>query len=171
MRAIRNLIAFLAALTVSATAAAQPTDASVERLMKASRTDRMIDVMFDQMRESMRQGLLASTGGRPGAASFSDEQKRVLEDMTTQMFELMRSELSWERLKPEMIALHREVLTQDEVDALVAFYESPLGSTVLDKMPLIVQRAAAISQQWMKPLLPQLQRIGEEAVKKLAATR
>ncbi len=139
--------------------------------MKVTHADRMVDMMFVQMRESMRQGVLEAAGGRAGGAALSEEHKRVLDEMATQMFDLMRSELSWERLKPEMIALHRDVLTQAEVDALVAFYESPLGSTVLDKMPQIMQRAAPISQQRIQPLLPQLQRIGEEAAKKLQAAR
>ena len=52
--------------------------------------------------------------------------------------------------------LYAETFTQEEVDGLLAFYRSPAGVALLEKMPQVTQKSAAITQQRIAPLVEKL---------------
>jgi hypothetical protein len=45
------------------------------------------------------------------------------------------SRAHWLKLKPAYVKAYAEVLSADELRALIAFYKSPIGQAYLDKMP------------------------------------
>jgi hypothetical protein len=55
------------------------------------------------------------------------------------------------------------------VNGLVAFYETPVGKSVVGKLPLIQQRTVQLMQDRMQALLPKMMQIQQEAVDKLKA--
>ena len=56
-------------------------------------------------------------------------------------------------------------LTQEEVDGLIAFYESPAGQAYIAKMPAVAQKSMAPMQNPMIPMIRKLQASAEEFVK------
>ena len=48
---------------------------------------------------------------------------------------VIREELSWARLKPDFAAIYAETFSQHEIDGLIAFYQGPIGSALVAKMP------------------------------------
>jgi hypothetical protein len=47
-----------------------------------------------------------------------------------------------------VIPIYERNFTLEELQALVAFYESPLGKTLLSKMPAVVQESMSVGNQW-----------------------
>jgi len=137
MRIAPTLLALLLAPLPSL--AAPPTDESLLRLFASMKAEALIDSAYAVMDTAMRQSLSQVTAGR----TLTPEQARVIELAPQRLATLLRTELSWDKLRPLQMAVYRESFDQAEVDGLIAFYESPVGRSFAAKMPLVTQRSAA----------------------------
>jgi len=70
--------------------------------------------------------------------------------------------MSWEKMEPEYIKLFSEVYTEDELKAIVEFYKTPAGQSMLKKQPLLMQKSMVISQKQMQALMPEIQKMSQE---------
>lgn len=160
------LLCLLLALTTSAQAT-PPTDESIEQLFFVTRTQEMMDGMSARMRATLKR----ITASVPDAASVSEERRKVLDAMETRMIEVIGSELSWENMKPMFIRIYRETLTQEDVDGLIAFYQSPAGTAFVEKMPLITQKTMQLMQDRTGPMLTRINAATEELKAQLKTTK
>lgn len=145
-----------AALLVLAAWPAQaepPTDASLVQLMAVTRADAMMDTMYANVEQMIRQGMQAGAAGK----TLTPAQARVLELAPGRLSAALREEITWARMQPLLLQVYRESLDQAEVDGLIAFYQSPLGQSYLNKMPLLMQRSMQVSQQLLQSFMPKLQ--------------
>lgn len=53
-----------------------------------------------------------------------------------------------QEIMTELIPIYRKHLNEEEVDALIAFYGSPAGQTLRDKLPLITVEASKVGEAW-----------------------
>jgi hypothetical protein len=164
-----TVIACLLLSAGSAPALSQPTVQSVERLLTLSRAEAIVAQGQAQMEAAMRQAMRNQLVQRGIEASLTAEQQRVVDDMAAQLSTLLGEELSWPNLKPEFVTLYRETLSQQEVDGIAAFYETPIGQAMLDKMPQVLQRSIALTMSRMQALMPRIEAIAAEAARKLKA--
>ena len=144
-----SVVCFFIACNAYASPASQQ---SVEELLAVTRAGAMIDSVYGNMEQLMRQGALQGTQGR----AMTPEKQRVLDSMIPRMVAVMRQEFNWERLKPQYIQLYRDTFEQEELDGLIAFYKSPAGQAYVDKMPVVLQKSIAISQSIMQSLMPKM---------------
>ncbi len=82
----------------------------------------------------------------------------------------------WEELKAEMkkdgfkelydilIPVYKKHLTEEEVDAAIAFYSTEAGRSLVEKMPLITQESMQAGAQWGA-------RLGEKIARKMEDAR
>ena len=61
-----------------------------------------------------------------------------------------------ETLVEMIIPVYEKHYTQEEVQGLIAFYQSPLGKKVITTMPLIAQESYTIGTEWGKKLAEQV---------------
>ncbi|MCY1247828.1 hypothetical protein D9M72_611950 [compost metagenome] len=54
--------------------------------------------------------------------------------------------VGWNKIKPDLIKLYTDNFTESELKDLNAFYASPLGKKVLDKMPRLTAQSAQMTQ-------------------------
>jgi hypothetical protein len=71
----------------------------------------------------------------------SPEEQRRVDAAMERLWILMRSELSWQAMGAEVSQMYADVFTQDEIDAMLAFYGSPAGRAVIAKTPELVTSA------------------------------
>ena len=83
------------------------------------------------------------------------EFQRKLTDKT---FEIM----SFDKMYHEYVKLFTEIYTVDELKGMISFYESPVGQSMIEKQPLIMNKAMKLSQERMKILIPEIKRMTEE---------
>ena len=150
---------------------AGPTDASLERLLAVTRSESLIDSMQGQVeqmfRQSMAQGMkTAGPGGK-----LNDAQQRIVDELPGRFAALMREEMSWTRFKPMMMTVYRESFSQEEIDGLIAFYESPLGKLMIERMPVVMQRSMELVQADMKTTLPKLEALMKDTMRRLQEAR
>jgi len=74
--------------------------------------------------------------------------------------------MSWDKLKPEYMKVYADVFSEEEITGIVAFYKTPIGHAMLDKMPLLMSKSMEISQRRMAGLMPEIQRQMQEVMQK-----
>ena len=153
---------FLLALSFCASAVAAPASTeSIEQLLVVTKAQGLLDSSYANVDRMMRQGIAQGTGGRPLTA---DEQQRI-DAVSVKVTALMRDEMSWAKIKPEYVRLYAQTFDQQEVDGLLAFYATPAGQAMVDKMPVLMQNAMAMMQTQMATLMPKMMAIVQDTMK------
>ena len=147
------LVGACLALCASTAFAAPPSDADIERLLKASRAESMLNAILPQMEALQRQQFDQLTAGKP----LSAEQKAEVDRIQSRTNEIVRTSLAWEEMRPLYVDVYKKTFTSEEVKAMAKFYESPAGKSLLDKTPLLMQNLMLAIQQKMIPMLEALQ--------------
>ncbi len=89
------------------------------------------------------------------------DQEKVLQfqsKLTKKIFDAM----SWDKMEAEYITLFSTVYTVEELKAIVAFYKSPVGQSMLKKQPMLMQKSMQIAQSKIESLLPELKKMTED---------
>ncbi len=165
---MRKLIvtAIVAFVTAQANAAPASPD-SVETLLTVMRTEAMLDSIYVTIEQIMRQSMQQAAGGKP----MTPEQQRFLDAVPGKFVAVMKSELTWAKLKPQYVQLYLETFDQEEIDGLLAFYRSAAGQAFINKMPTVMQKSMVIAQSQMHTLLPKMKAAIEQAVSDAKLTK
>ncbi|HWI90419.1 MAG TPA: DUF2059 domain-containing protein [Flavisolibacter sp.] len=86
--------------------------------------------------------------------------KQNMPEVPTIFWDEFEKELSMDELIDLVAPIYAKYYTDDELVQLTAFYRSPLGQKLTDKLPVITQESFAAGQEWGK-------KIGEKVVVKL----
>ena len=77
--------------------------------------------------------------------------------------------MTWEKLEPLYIKVYQDAFTQEEIDGILAFYGTPAGQALIKKMPDVLKKSTMEMQTRMNALVPQLQKIQQDAFNELKA--
>ena len=165
---MRKLIVteIVAVVTAQANAAPASPD-SIETLLTVMKTEAMLDSMYASIEQIMQKSMQQAAGGKP----VTPEQRRILDAVPGSFLAVMKSELTWEKLKPQFVQLYLETFDQEEIDGLLAFYRSAPGQAFINKMPTVMQKSMAIGQSQMQTLLPKMKAAIEQAVSDAKLTK
>ena len=151
---MRKIALCAAAMSLSAAAfAAPPGDASIDELIHTTRmreqTNAMLQNMEKELAESTR--MFASMSG----VKQDPARNKRMQNMQRQMAQILREEMAWENIQPIYRQIYKESFTQEEIDGMLAFYRSPVGQTMLQKMPQVLERSMQISRERLLPRVAQ----------------
>jgi len=110
----------------------------------------MVKKMIPAQMEKMKQ----ATGQTNTPSNVSAQTDKVME--------LISQELSWEKMKESYIALYADTFTDDELQAIISFYKSPAGQTLIKKQPELMKRSMELSQKTMLQVMPKVQAMARE---------
>lgn len=60
-------------------------------------------------------------------------------------------------LNKQLIPVYKKHFTQEEVKAIVAFYETPAGKKLAEKTPMVTMESMQLSQTWAMSLMGKIQ--------------
>lgn len=165
---MRKLIVLLAATAFcGVTAAAPPTEDSINALMAAANTQKLIENYLTYVTQSIHKGMYASFEGQ----TLSEAQKRTLDAVPAKFEKVIRDEMSWDKLRPQYVQIYQDTFTQKEVDGLIAFYKSPTGAAFVSKMPMLMQKSQTMMQDRVAPLAEKVNEAIQKAVEQAKATK
>jgi len=153
------LVLALACLSLHA-AAAPASDATIEELLDVARSKSLMESVSAGMEQSMHVMMADMIKHE----QLTPAQQRAFEKFPAKFAAVMREEMGWDRMKPQLLDIYRDVFTQEEVEGQIAFYRSPAGQAMLDKMPQVMQKVMAMSQQQARSLVPRIQAAMQEAL-------
>jgi hypothetical protein len=169
---MKNYLVCLALLfSVVAAQAAPPSDQSIEQMMSVMHVQGMLDQMLTQMdagvRTGMEQGLQQSLSGKMP----TEAQKAQIAEFQKKLSGMIRDELSYTKMKDIYLQVYRETFTQDEINSIIAFYSSPAGKAMVEKIPISMQKAGALVQARIGPMTQKLQAMMEQFQKDVQKTK
>ncbi|MDX2186697.1 MAG: DUF2059 domain-containing protein [Opitutaceae bacterium] len=143
----------------------KPSVSSVKELLLLSDSPRMIE---------MSKGQLAAMAGGPiqqalQGKAITPNIKKIVEGSGAAMMEKLNAEMTWETFEPIFVDIYQSMMTQEEVDGIVAFYKTPAGKAMIKKMPALMQASGQRLQQHLGPVMQKLQAIQQETVLQLQA--
>lgn len=150
----RLLLAVLLAFLALPVIASEPTDADIERLLKASRAESMLNQLLPQMEAMQQQQFNQLMEGK----ELTDPQKAEIELIQTKTAEIMRKALSWDEMRPLYIDVYKKSFSRADIQATTKFYESRAGQSLLDKTPGLMQNLMQAVQAKMVPLFEELEK-------------
>ena len=77
--------------------------------------------------------------------------------------------MSYESLKPKLVAAYASEFTFEELTEAAAFYSTPTGKKFMEKMPLLYTKGAEIGQNAVSEHISELQQAIQEESKRLQA--
>jgi hypothetical protein len=147
-------------LICTAAQAAAPTSESIEKLLVVTNSEKMVAAIQVQVDQAMKTGMAQAFKGQ----NMDADAQKTAEEMGKKLSADMRQDLSWENLKPVYIQVYSETFTQEEIDGLVAFYESPAGKAFVAKMPVVMQKT-------MVPMMQRMQKTIQDTVQEVKAAK
>jgi hypothetical protein len=133
-----------ATATATATASAQASSADIDRLLQVMDMQTMMDGMMKQISDAQRT-MVAGAFGKDA----SDDERARMQAVLDKTNAIVRQDFSWTALEPVMRKVYTQVFSKNEVTAMIAFYSSPEGASILKKSP----QAMGLTMQEMQPLM------------------
>ena len=143
-------------LTAPTAFAAPPSDAQVDRLMELTRVRDTLEQMWPQL-EAMQQQI-AEQALAGSAHRLDPEHRAQLDALLERQMHSMRSMMSWERLAPIYRDIYQQTFEAEDVEAMVAFYESEAGQKLIAKTPLLMENTMRATQRMIAPMIEEMQR-------------
>lgn len=147
------LVLLVACITMPATAS-EPADADIERLLKASRAESMLEQMLPQMEALQQEQFNRLVQGK----DLTDAQKAELGQIQEKTAEIVRKALSWDEMRPLYIDVYKKSFSRADIQATTKFYESRAGQSLLNKTPVLMQNLMQAVQAKMVPLFEELEK-------------
>ena len=166
--AISLLLVFF---SLSSVKAAPPSDESINKMMTVMHVDKMLDQMVTQMNNGMKTGMDQGIQQSLHGQEMNAGQKAAVEKFENRLAAMMKEELSMSKLKDVYLQAYRETFTQQEVDNITAFYSTPAGQAVVEKIPVAMQKAAALTQNRLGPMIQKMQSMQADFMKDLSTAK
>jgi len=142
-------------LTAAFTLTAQQNlskEKKIERILQITNSDAVVSLIAKQIEDTLAP--LATT----------PQQKTRAKEAVDKIIKLVRSRV--EKIRPQMVKAYSDTFTPEEIDAMLAFYETPAGKASVEKLPLINTKMSSLIQAEITSLTPEINKIAEDALKK-----
>ena len=107
----------------------------------------MIEV--SRVRETLERSFEMMMAAQAKQMAGAPHMKTVLE-------EFYREHSNWTVLEPEYMTIYLETFSEAEARDLTAFYQTPLGKMMLDKMPIMMSKTQEVASARMQRAMPDL---------------
>ncbi|WP_416190987.1 DUF2059 domain-containing protein [Neisseria sp. CCUG12390] len=126
-----------------------PSRASLEQLFDLQNFDKTLDDAFRQMPQAALAQSVNTAQGIP------EDRRQAVNQVLQKYMNIISQEFNTPELRGELRRVSLEgaakVYTQREVDALIRFYQTPEGRSVMEKMPQYMEAITVPMVQVMAP--------------------
>lgn len=98
------------------------------------------------------------------------ELRKRLPDFSKDLQKIILEELSWSKVKGAYIKIYRKTFSQEEVDGLILFYQSPAGNAFINKLPKANDEALQASLERLPAITQRVQKASAQFLQKLQST-
>lgn len=150
-------ILLLAVLAFSPAAFAQDNAAKLalaREAIAAMQADKMFDGMAAQMKQMAAQF-------SPLPADATQEQRQKAEELQGKIMDLSMNEAK--AMIGKMDAIYAAVYSEAELRAMLTFFKSPEGQSMMAKQPQVMAQIMPLMQEMQQNLMPKMQKLIQEA--------
>ena len=169
---MKILTAALLCCACTAAFAAPPTDASLEKLMRVQHIDDMWQDMSATIPDMANNGAMRAT-----LENVPESKKARFAQITEQFLRDTAADTATPefrgRLKKIVMQEMKTTYTQEEVDAMTAFFDTPVGQSLIRKqaaftrkiMPAVIKETQALTEKRTRAYIRELERLAREPAK------
>jgi hypothetical protein len=165
MKLVMTLVLAVFASQAAYAQDAKPAEQSIRQLFEVMHSSRILDAYLTQVDSTVRASMQQAVSGQ----QVNPKQRQILEDMGREIGSLVKAELNWSAIEPEMIEVYRNTFSQHEVDGMLAFYRSEVGQAVIAKLPTAMQQSMTSIQSHVKTLTPKIVQLEKDTAAQLKA--
>lgn len=160
------VIAFLIALSpVAFAAGTKPSDSSVKELLQISGAAKMIDMTKGQLTAMQAGAFQQALQGH----ALTPGLRKLLEEANGKTATLLANGLKWETIEPTFVECYQGTMTQEEVDGIIAFYKTPAGRAMVEKLPALMQISGQKMQAQLAPVMNELKQVQQDTMLQIQA--
>lgn|GEM_PF-563035 len=137
---------------------------SIEQLMTITQSEKMMDTVKTQSHTLWKQMIQQMIDQKQINPQRQDDMALFLNKLEPKFVTIMDQNMSWDKLKPLLIQIYQDSFTQKEIDDQIAFYNTPSGQSMIQKMPIVMQRSMTVMQQQYAPMMQQMAVAIEETI-------
>ena len=152
----KTSLLFLSFAFISPVIAAEPAQLELaQKVIKATQLDRMFDQMGAQMQLMAAQSLNLSSpdltpAQKEAATKTLGEVTKVATDASKELLQAVDT-------------IYADVYSEEELKAMLAFFDSSGGKSMLQKQPQIMERMRPLIQNMQREIMPKIQQIVAKA--------
>ena len=124
------------------------SEASVTKLLEVMQVRQQMAGVMGQvktmMRTQMQRGIEQAAGKDP-----DPEVQKLLEDFMDEVADIVTAELDSPQMIADFAKAYASVYSEDEVQAQIQFYSTPVGQKVIARGPELMQATIVLMQQRM----------------------
>lgn len=155
MKHLFCVLAVLFALSIPAAHAAPPSQAQLDELLQVMDLETSMNAMFQQM-----DGAAASMSKSLLPADATPQDHARMKELMQGQSERMRKLMAWDKIEPIYRKAYGEVFTAVEVQAMIDFYSTETGRSILHKTPQVL----AVAMREMQPMMAQMMQDTQRAL-------
>jgi hypothetical protein len=165
----RFSVSLFLVLALSLPLAARADDAShrakAEQMMALLHTEEMVNKISDNIMKEV-----SDAAGKSLSTAPSPDQQAKFDDFKKQAAQVIEAQVGWKSLKDNFADVYAKNFTEDQLDAIIAFYKTPAGAALLANMPAVNEEVGKLGNARMNALQPQLKQLYDTYQKSLVAT-
>ena len=162
MKKILLAVALMASIPAFAQSS-PPSEASVRELLEVTNGKSVLEGAWNQLDGLMEKAMKDAIGNKPVTA----KQEKIMAAMRAETVELIRSEMSWDKMEPMYIRQYSQTFSQAEIDGMLAFYKSDAGKAVTAKMPQLVQILMQDVLSLLQGTMPKIRAISDKYIEQI----
>lgn len=156
-----GLALLLLATVASLARASPPSSESVDRLFAAMYPNDMSDANYSKVLPILTTLIRSELGeGRS-----DDEAAKMYDALAPRAERLIKEQMGQAASKDDFVQIYSELFTQEEIQGLITFYESPSGRAFAMKAPLVLEKTLLVKQKRMEPLMSEIHKMVREAIR------
>ncbi len=160
---MKKLLLTLALLALAGGARAEDNAAKLalaREAIAAMQADKMLDSMTDAMKRMALQVAHLPDSATP-------EQRQKFEAYMSKVMDLSMSEAK--AMITKMDSVYADIYSEAELKAMIAFFQSAEGKSMMAKQPQVMARIMPLAQEMQQSLMPKMQKLVQEFQADLAA--
>jgi hypothetical protein len=165
MKTTRLLLALLALTTTAFAQDNNPAKLALAReAIAALKADKMIDGMTAQIKQMATQ---MSASSLP--ADATPAQRKAADDFEAKILDLSKE--STKAMIAQMDQVYADIYSEAELKAMIVFFKSPEGESMMAKQPQVMQRMMPLVQSMQRELMPKMQQLTEDLKTQMEAAK
>ena len=140
---------------------APPSDESILKMMSALQLQGSLDQMVAEVDAGMKAALKQQVQGK----QMTPLQEAQVGQLQTRMSATIKEDLSFAKMKYIYLKVFRDTFTQEEVNGINAFYSSPAGKAMMEKIPSATKKASTLLQEHLEPTIRKVKAMQHEFMK------
>ncbi len=153
MKRICLILVCCATVLIPAAAQQRSKQQKIDRILEVTNPDTVVTEIVTQVGSMMKQIQPNPT----------PQQKNRTQEALDKIAKLAKERML--KLRPELVKAYSETFTDEELDGMLAFYETAAGRASVTKLPAINARMSGLIQAEVNALGPQINKIAEDALK------